>query len=830
MKESASASLLRITRTGLLRQVAFLFLISTAAFAQEVENPAVDDAISVGRGSSAYTAFSITAGQMPRFVSRGHLVEVVVEVRNQSSIPWSPGQGVSLSYRWRTAGGERIPLPSPDFEVTEWVPAGGTVEIEVWIEPPDEVGLYRLQWDMWQAEIGWFSRWNRIPEPESWVLLVPPRGLLIASILPLLVAVSGIVMVWRVVRPGSSEWLVDGVAFADVAWCFASLVSKPYLLYEELSVAQFPVAGWLSTGHVAIVCLVLLFLPRRVRPVFSWLAVGLVSLAIWADLLHFRFFGDIISTPALLAIGQSGDLGDVVIELAEGRDWALFVDLLAAIPLVVMLLRMGFPATLRLPRIRQLATVTLAGVVATSIWVAWRTSDPDFGSTRGPKLKTVKSVGEYGLYGFRLQDLFYQARRHLSRRSITDEELTGILAWFEKRAGTYTPGPWFGAASGMNLLLIQVEAMQQFVVDYRFEGQEITPNLNRLKGSAVVFTAVQDQTGKGRSAAGEFVALTSIIPVAESVAYQFPSNEYVTPATVLRQRGYTTLASIPYRRSFWNRHLTHPAYGFDEGLYLEDFERGRRVGWGLNDREFLRQIVPHIEQMPRPFVVWLTTLSLHYPYSKFPGSLKSLSLGSLEGTALGNYLHGMNLFDRAFGELIESLRVAGLMEETVIALWGDHDSRLVTREQTIPGIELARSWPEWHLHDRVPFMVWVPGEEGPRGSYEIAAGQTDLTPTLLSLMGIDPSDYAFVGRDLLSEPTHRPIVHPGGTWTDGRNLWTTRSNRPAGRCWNLEKGWKVSRELCQPGLLEAAKQLEISDRLLLHDLQGRISSLLQIPR
>jgi phosphoglycerol transferase MdoB-like AlkP superfamily enzyme len=326
------------------------------------------------------------------------------------------------------------------------------------------------------------------------------------------------------------------------------------------------------------------------------------------------------------------------------------------------------------------------------------------------------------------------------------------------------------------------------------------------------------------------VALTSIIPVAESVAYQFPSNEYVTPATVLRQKGYSTLASIPYRQSFWNRHLTHPAYGFADGLYVEDFERGSRVGWGLNDREFFRQIVPPLEAMPRPFVVWLTTLSLHYPYSKYPEALKSLSLGSLEGTALGNYLHGMHLFDQAFGELIESLRTGGLLDETVIALWGDHDSRLVTRKQSIPGIELAESWPEWYLQDRVPFMVWVPGEGGPRGARGLAAGQTDFAPTLLALMGFDPSVFAFLGRDLLSDPQPRPIVHPDGDWTDGRYLWINRREWPKESCWSLEKKRRVSRELCEPGIREALEQLEISDRLLLYDLQRRVSSRLQMRR
>ena len=807
-----------------------LLFCAGAAVAQQVADPADYEGIGVGRAPAAFSAFSIAAGKKPRILFREQVFVSILKVRNDSSVTWEPDQRVSLSYRWQTRDGEPIPGLVRHFEIGDPVAPGGTVELEVRVEPPERMGLYLLQYDMRQADLGWFSPWNKAPAPASFVLVLPPRGRLVAAIIPIFTAVLGLVLVWIVGRREASGWLVDSVAFADLAWCFFSLISKPYLLFEELSISHFPVAGWLSIGHVSIVFLALLLLPHRFRPVLSWLVVGLASLSIWADLLHHRFFGDIISTPALLAIGQAGDLGEVVTELAQNRDWALFLDLVIAIPLVVMLLGRGRAIPRWLHRIRLPASVLLMGVVVMSAWAAWRTSDPGFGSVRGPKLKTVKSVGELGLYGFRLQDLFYQTRRHLSRRSISDEELAGTLEWFQKRAVEYAPGPWFGMAAGMNLLLIQAEAMQQFVLDLVVDGQEITPNLNRLKGSAAVFTAVQDQTGKGRSSAGEFVALTSIVPVAESVAYQYPSNDYVTPARILKQRGYTALASVPYRRSFWNRHLTHPAYGFPEGLYVEDFERGRRVGWGLNDREFFQQIVPHIEQMPRPFVVWLTTLSLHYPYSKFPDSLKSLSLGDLEGTILGNYLHGMNLFDRAFGELIDSLRTAGLLDQTVIALWGDHDSRLVNRHQTSPGIELSESWPEWYLFDRVPFMIWMPGEEGPRGAYPLAAGQIDFAPTLLSLMGVDPSSYAFLGRDLLSEPVHQPTVHPSGEWIDGRHLWLTTWKRQGASCWDLETRSKVSREICQPGIQEASRQLEISDRMLLYDLQGRITDLLQDSR
>ena len=40
-------------------------------------------------------------------------------------------------------------------------------------------------------------------------------------------------------------------------------------------------------------------------------------------------------------------------------------------------------------------------------------------------------------------------------------------------------GPCFGAARGRNLIVVQVESMQDFVVDYRVNGQDVMPHLRR---------------------------------------------------------------------------------------------------------------------------------------------------------------------------------------------------------------------------------------------------------------------------------------------------------------------------------------------------------------
>ena len=85
-------------------------------------------------------------------------------------------------------------------------------------------------------------------------------------------------------------------------------------------------------------------------------------------------------------------------------------------------------------------------------------------------------------------------------------------------------------------------------------------------------------------------------------------------------------------------------------------------------------MVPRLEQLPRPFAAWLITLSLHHPFDDFPGRHKVLSLGALEGTPFGNYLHTMRFFDTALEEFRASLARAGLLDDTMLVVFGDHDA------------------------------------------------------------------------------------------------------------------------------------------------------------
>src|SRR5438445_7473518 len=118
----------------------------------------------------------------------------------------------------------------------------------------------------------------------------------------------------------------------------------------------------------------------------------------------------------------------------------------------------------------------------------------------------------------------------------------------------------------------------------------------------------------------------------------------------------------------------HRSYGFQQTLFESDFRMTEQIGWGLNDRDFLQQMVPRLEKLPRPFCAWLITLSLHHPLDGFPDRHKVLELGALEGTAFGNYLHTLRFFDQALGGFRAAPARDGLLDVVIVVVFGDHDA------------------------------------------------------------------------------------------------------------------------------------------------------------
>jgi phosphoglycerol transferase MdoB-like AlkP superfamily enzyme len=289
---------------------------------------------------------------------------------------------------------------------------------------------------------------------------------------------------------------------------------------------------------------------------------------------------------------------------------------------------------------------------------------------------------------------------------------------------------------------------------------------------------------------------------------------------VLGDHGYATLSAVAFEPGFWNRRVMHGAYGFRQSLFEPDFTLTEQIGWGLNDRDFLQQMVPRLERLPRPFCAWLITLSLHHPFESFPDRHKVLKLGALEGTSFGNYLHTMRFFDEALDAFTIALARARVLDDTLVVVFGDHDAGF--QRDADADDEAA-----WALKDRVPLFLRLPtgAPETLRGPRGITAGHTDLAPTLLALLGIDPAPLPYVGRNLLGAPDDPPVLRPYGDWLDATRLFISHTAGDHGQsCYDVAARASIGMSACDEPNARARQAREVSRLVIAEDLQQRLSA------
>ncbi|HHV64984.1 MAG TPA: LTA synthase family protein [Peptococcaceae bacterium] len=377
--------------------------------------------------------------------------------------------------------------------------------------------------------------------------------------------------------------------------------------------------------------------------------------------------------------------------------------------------------------------------------------------------------------------LFYpekENRMAMSREvGLLNAQGYALLAPFRKQSEDYTfllessltqatinelkqlqPVPWpkyFAAAAGLNVILVQLESTESFLVDLKINGQEITPNLNKLIRESLYFPYFYSQIGQGNTSDAEFISNTSLYPRARGgVATDFIGIEYPSLPRLLKKESYISVTFHPNVITFWKRDNLYPCLGFDKYYDREFYQNEDLLGpWGSSDEVLFKKALPELlkfQKKGQKFYASLITLTNHHPFN-LPVERRKIKLpDALEGTLLGNYLYSVNYQDYAFGLFLEDLKTSKLLDKSLLVVFGDHygfTKGMDTRFQQDFSLFLGR---EHDVLDRlqVPFLIKVPGLK-PQ-VIETVGGQVDILPTLANLLGISLDDQLVFGQDLLN--------------------------------------------------------------------------------
>ncbi|MCL1810094.1 MAG: sulfatase-like hydrolase/transferase [Clostridiales bacterium] len=443
----------------------------------------------------------------------------------------------------------------------------------------------------------------------------------------------------------------------------------------------------------------------------------------------------------------------------------------------------------------------------------------------------IKSVSNLEIISYHVKDIAYKAF------GVTEGD--GSMSAFKDTYAIEKEGPLFGVAEGRNLIVIQLESLQNFVIGLEYNGQEVTPNLNRLiEGNTAYFDHYYQQIGSGNTSDAEFASNNSIYGALMSYTYKLygKQNYFRGLPAMLKEKGYETAVFHAYEnKNYWSRQTVYPNMGFDKfygGLNDRDgdgvYEMNEWMGWGLTDTHFYEQTLGLLDELAEPFYSFIISLSNHHPYVMLDHYRFVEILPEDEGTMLGNYLNSAAYTDFALGEFLDGLKNKGLYDNSIIAVYGDHVG-LTHSDAVDASMERLLGQPyDYDTLMSIPLVISVPGAaKDIRQTINVAGGQLDFFPTIAYLMGFDKLDTLYLGHNLFAVKeglvAEQTYMTKGSFFTNDIAFEMGRDGVfEHGRAWNLHTGEAVPLSECYDDYAKAMEIISTSEYIMRSDAIRRI--------
>ncbi|MBA3232018.1 MAG: sulfatase-like hydrolase/transferase [Acidobacteria bacterium] len=298
--------------------------------------------------------------------------------------------------------------------------------------------------------------------------------------------------------------------------------------------------------------------------------------------------------------------------------------------------------------------------------------------------------------------------------------LAGMLlaGWWLARRSDGTAPASAGAANRPNVVLVTIDTMR---ADRLGRGQ-LTPHLDRLASAGAVFQNAR--TTVALTLPAHVTMMTGELPPAHGVRENgVPfAKDRPTLARVFRDAGYRT-------GGFVGAYVLDRRFGLDDGFehyddrIRRDPDAPARLEAERPGAEVLDAALAWLAGTPAasPFFLWVHLYDPHAPYEPPAEFLTQ---------ARGNAYDGEVAYaDAQVGRLLAWLEGRGLLQETIVAVTGDHGEGLGEHG------ELTHGMLAYDSTLRVPLIIAAPGIAG-RQVITMPVSHADLPGSLLALASV----------------------------------------------------------------------------------------------
>ena len=334
---------------------------------------------------------------------------------------------------------------------------------------------------------------------------------------------------------------------------------------------------------------------------------------------------------------------------------------------------------------------------------------------------------------------------------------------------------YYGLLKDYNVIEIMIESGSEYLVD-----KTLTPNLYKLREEGIYFT---NNYSKNKTNISECIGITG---AAISNIQYFEGNIPYSMPNMLKEYGYHTQYFHNNYGEFYNRYKEMVYLGFDSINFSLDINESRQWYNSFDgnyplDSETMSDILEDIApvNLDKPYYSFFTSLSMHGPYIGEDNWQKFIDLGYVSklNEAKENGLwqnpcfdddeavqHQIEMvmcetmdFDYAVGMLMNYLEETNQMDNTLLVLYGDHETYFSV------GIDKPLKEYVYNVDDeknpcQYETMMFIYNEKLTK-KYKVENGIEDtdfayyndftspyiLVPTMLELLGVEYKKEVYTG-------------------------------------------------------------------------------------
>ena len=525
--------------------------------------------------------------------------------------------------------------------------------------------------------------------------------------------------------------------------------------------------------YCLIACMLYYFLPKIISIIFFAVSGTAFFIIAVSQIFYYRIFTRIYGFADTQYAGEGVGFTEMLGSYVD----VWLVVMMLVVPLLIVLLCIHIKLTKKLRRkgkrnyiyiLPMLILIFTLRIVNTNLlgethdigsWNAWDNARNIYINYNNP----LRAYQVSGFYEYNCRSAYLLAKENIlpSKRKLVRE----IDDYFNKSTIENEENDFTEIFKDKNLIMIMMETIDTWQVT-----EQVMPSLSSILNTGINFTDYYATFfGGGATINSELASLTGLYKSTDQNDLSDLSQKSYSLSlpNLFKNKGYTVNSFHYNTGTFYNRSIFHNNLGFTNHYALLDihefqFDKDDDSNMARDDTVY-NLIAP---KQDKPFMSFITTYSAHLPYNQDRINVKIIDTdpnfiidGDAESTAI-NILS--NETDTFFKILLERLEQDGLLDDTVIILYGDHFNYGYSDRERI---EQLKGTNQIELISRVPFVIW--DNNMPHIEITKPVQTIDILPTVANMFGLDYNAKKYLRADVFSSHYNNMVYFLENTWWDG---------------------------------------------------------------